>query len=272
MSKYNILFQKLKEQKKHAFIPFFVIGDPDYQTSLTVVKKAIDSGADALELGLAFSDPVADGVVIQAADKRALDSSIKVDDAFRFIAEIREYANKITSECLLPIGLLVYCNLVYKRGVEKFYSDAKKAGVDSILIADMPLEESGLVLDAAKNNEIDQIFLVTQTSSNERIKEINKLSFGFIYLVSVLGVTGARTNFSKDVSAFIKRVKENSTLPVCVGFGISNKNQVKEVIDAGADGAIVGSAVVKLIENNLGNKEKMLVDIESFISEMKKEP
>src|SRR3989338_5847599 len=269
MSKYNLLFKKLREQKKYAFIPFFVIGDPDYETSLAVVKKAIDAGADAIELGLAFSDPVADGVVIQAADKRALDSGIKVADAFRFIAEIREYANKSASECLLPIGLLVYCNLVYKRGVEKFYIDAKKAGVDSILIADMPLEESGLILDAAKKNEIEQIFLATQTSSNERIKEINKLSSGFIYLVSVLGVTGARTNFSKDVSVFIKRVKENSTLPVCVGFGISNKTQVEEVIDAGADGAIVGSAVVKLIEKNLGNKEKIKNDVSVFIDAMK---
>ena len=261
MRRYEKLFADLKNKKRHAFIPFFVIGDPDYQTSLAVVKKAIDSGADAIELGLAFSDPVADGIVIQAADKRALDAGIKVADAFRFIAEIREYADKSASECLLPIGLLIYCNLVYKRGVEKFYSDAKKAGVDSILIADMPLEESGLVLDAAKNNEIDQIFLVTQTSSNERIKEINKLSFGFIYLVSVLGVTGARTNFSKDVSAFIKRVKENSTLPVCVGFGISNANHVRDVIKAGADGAIVGSAIVKIIEDNLDDKGKMAENV-----------
>lgn len=269
MGRYNLLFKKLKEQKKHAFIPFFVVGDPDYKTSLEVVKKAIDAGADAIELGLAFSDPVADGVVIQAADKRALDKGIKVDDAFRFIAEIREYVKASKKDSALPIGLLVYCNLVYKRGVEKFYSDAKKAGVDSMLIADMPLEEADLVLDAAKKNGIGQIFLVTQTSSNDRIKKINKLSSGFIYLVSVLGVTGTRTNFSKDVSMFIKRVKENSTLPVCVGFGISNKMQVEEVIEAGADGAIVGSAVVKLIEKNLGNKEKMNEDIKSFIMEMK---
>ncbi len=269
MSRYNLLFKKLKEQKKHAFIPFFVIGDPDYETSLTIVKKAIDAGVDAIELGCAFSDPVADGVVIQAADKRALDSGIKVADAFRFIAEIRGYVKESKNDSTLPIGLLVYCNLVYKRGVEKFYSEAKKAGVDSILIADMPLEESSLVLDAAKKNEIDQIFLVTQTSSNERIKAINKLSSGFIYLVSVLGVTGARANFSKDVSIFIKRVKENSSLPVCVGFGISNKTQVEEVINAGADGAIVGSAVVKLIEKNLGNKEKMLNDVRDFIMEMR---
>src|SRR3989338_10727486 len=113
MSKYNLLFKKLRQQKKHAFIPFFVIGDPDYETSLAVVKKAIDSGADALELGLPFSDPVADGVVIQAADKRALDSGIKVADAFRLISEIREYAN--ASECLLPIGFFFYCYIVYKK-------------------------------------------------------------------------------------------------------------------------------------------------------------
>jgi tryptophan synthase alpha chain len=263
MSRYKKTFNKLNKNKEKALDPFVVIGDPDYKTSLEIVKKIIDSGADILELGFAFSDSIADGPTIQSADIRALKSKIDTDKNFEFIKEIRDYNSKI------PIGLLLYSNLIIQRGINHFYKDAKEAGVDSVLVADLPIEEADPFIKEAKANKIDPVFIVSPLTNEARLKNIAKNTKGFIYVVSRLGVTGARADIQQNTLELIKSIKPNTTLPICVGFGISNPNQVKEITSAGADGAIVGSSLVKIIEESLNNKELMLTKIQEFIKALK---
>ncbi len=262
MNRYEKRFAELKKNGKKALMPFVVLGDPDYETSSEILKEMMKH-ADALELGFAFSDPIADGKTIQAADVRALDSGINPDKCFELIKEIRKIDNDI------PIGLLVYYNLIYANGIDNFYKKAKDAGVDGILAADAPIEEAGPLLKSAKKFGINQIFLVTPTITPERLKTILASASGFVYLVALLGVTGARKELGAETVSLIKKVRPETKLPICVGFGISEPEHVKKVCDAGADCAIVGSAVEKIIEKNLGNKEKMLSEVSDYLSKMK---
>ena len=264
MSRYEKTFLELKKRKEGAFIPFVMLGDPDEKTSFRIVKTLIENGADVLELGLPFSDPIADGPTIQAADQRSLKKKFNVNKAFALIKKIR------TENAEIPIGLLVYSNLINSYGVEKFYSQAKDSGVDGGLAADVPIEEAKPFLKASKKAGIRQIFLVAPTTTNERMKKIFPNCGGFIYAVSLLGVTGERKRLNKDVFALIKNAKKYTKLPVCVGFGISRKEHVKELMKAGASGVIIGSAIVKIIERNLGNERKMIKEIANFCREMKK--
>ncbi|BAW32194.1 MAG TPA: tryptophan synthase subunit alpha [Methanothermobacter sp.] len=263
MKTYNEMFNDLKEKKEAAFMPFIVVGDPDFETSLEIAKTLINNGADALEIGFPFSDPIADGATVQEADIRALENGITIDKCFKFLKKLRKFTS-------IPLGLLVYYNLVYQRSIKKFYQDAMKAGVNSILIADLPPEEAGEALKASKEYNIDQIFIIAPTTSNKRLKMISKHASGFHYLVSVMGVTGARKEIKKSTLSFIKRIKENGKLPAMVGFGISKPSHIKEITMAGADGAIVGSAIIDIIAKNLKNQEKMLVEISKFANTMKK--
>ena len=263
MASYKETFNELKNKNQGALVAFAVIGDPDYKTSLEIVKRIIDSGADILELGLPFSDPIADGPTIQAADIRALKNNMNTGKAFEFIKEIRSYNKKI------PIGLLVYANLILQRDIEKFYKDSADSGVNSVLAADVPLEEADEYITAAKNNGIDTVFIISPLTSDERIKKIVNNVTGFVYVVSRLGVTGAKSNLESSALGLIKRIKKFTNKPLCVGFGISRPEHVKAVINAGADGAIVGSAIVDLISKNLNKKEKILFDIESYVKAMK---
>jgi|TARA_B100001971_G_scaffold194166_1_gene199891 tryptophan synthase alpha chain len=263
MKTYNQVFSKLKRKKERALVAFTVIGDPNYKTSLEIVKKIIDSGADILELGLPFSDPIADGPTIQAADNRALKNKFNTDKAFQFIKSIREYNNEI------PIGLLVYGNLVFQRGIKKFYSDTSKAGINSVLIADVPPEEADEYAKAARKHKIDTVFIVSPLTSNERLKKIDKKIRGFVYVVSRLGVTGAKASLKESTLDLVRRVRKFTKKPLCVGFGISKPEHVKSVIKAGADGAIVGSAIVDLIEKNINNKKRMLDKIGNYVKNMK---
>ena len=263
MKTYKQVFSELKKKKEGALVAFAVIGDPDYETSLEIAKKIVDSGADILELGIPFSDPIADGRTIQAADVRALDNGMNTDKAFEFVKDLRKYTD-------VPIGFLTYYNLVYQRGLEKFYQDAHKAGVNSVLIADLSIEEAGDVIKVSKKTGVDTVFMISQLSDDNRIKKIASASNGFIYLVSRLGVTGVRNELQHSTLSLIKRVRKFTDKPLCVGFGISTPQHVKEVIKAGADGAIVGSAIVDLIGKNLGKKEKMLNEIGDFAKELKR--
>ena len=263
MKTYKQVFSELKKKKEGALTAFAVVGDPDYETSLEIVRKIADSGADILELGIPFSDPIADGRTIQAADVRALKNGMNTDKAFEFVRDLRKYTD-------IPIGFLTYYNLVYQRGLEKFYQDAHKAGVNSILIADLSIEEASDVIKVSKKTGIDTVFMISQLSDDNRIKKIASASNGFIYLVSRLGVTGVRNELQHSALSLIKRVRKFTDKPLCVGFGISTPSHVKEVINAGADGAIVGSAIVELVGKNFGNKEKMLNEIGDFARELKR--
>jgi len=259
---YQEMFNRVKEEGEGAFIPFVVAGDPDFETSLEIVKTYVDNGADALEIGFPFSDPVADGPTVQDADLRALNSGMTTKRGFEFIKRIREFSS-------IPIGLLVYYNLIYKMGVDKFYKNAKESGVNGVLSADLPPEEAETAVTSARKHDIDQIFMVAQTTSNERLQSISKMCSGFLYVVAVMGITGARTNLESSTVELISRVKEHSNLPLAVGFGISKPEHVRSVIDAGSDGAIVASALLNIISHNLQDKEIMLKEMGAFAQELK---
>lgn len=239
----NPYAEALKRKKKPLFVPFVVLGDPDRKRSAGIIRKLVENGADALELGLPFSDPPADGPVIQAADTRALKSGIRMDHCFRLIGEIRKYTD-------IPIGLLVYFNLVLQRGLENFYRDCAASGVDSVLIADLPLEHAGEAVPIAISHGIAPIFLISEVTSDKRLKEIAGLAEGYLYVVSYLGVTGAADSVLEEkMSDLIGRARKFSGLPLIAGFGINNLRQVEAAIGAGADGIIVGSRIVREINN-----------------------
>ena len=179
MKSYNEVFKDLKNRKEGALIAFTVIGDPDYKTSLDIIKKIADSGADALELGVPFSDPIADGRTIQAADLRSLENGMNTDKALEFVRDLRRYTG-------IPIGLLTYYNIVFRRGLEKFYRDAHKAGVNSVLIADLPIEESGNIIEISKKSKVDAVFMISQLSDEKRIRKIAVSSSSFEKSIGVL--------------------------------------------------------------------------------------
>lgn len=259
---YEDAFQQVKAKKEGAFIPFVVAGDPDFETSIEIVKTFVESGADALEVGFPFSDPVADGPTVQLADIRALKAGMTAEKGFEFIKRIREFTD-------IPVGVLTYYNLIYKMGLDKFYKMAGENGANAILAADLPPEEAGDALKAAKKNGVQQIFMVAQTTGNDRLQEITKMCSGFLYVVAVMGITGARDELKTTTVELIKRIKSHSDIPISVGFGISKPKHVREVIDAGADGAIVASAILNIVTENIENKEEMLQEVGKFCRELK---
>lgn len=259
---YSEMFQRVNSKDEGAFIPFIVAGDPDFETSLEIVKTYVENGADALEIGFAFSDPVADGPTVQEADIRALNSGITTAKGFEFIREIRKFTS-------IPIGLLVYYNLIYQMGIDEFYETAHECGVNAILAADLPPEEAQDAVDASRKYGVEQIFMVAQTTSNERLQKISKMCKGFLYVVAVMGVTGARKDLKLSTVELVERVKNHSNLPIVVGFGISKPEHVKNVIKSGSDGSIVASALLDIITENLKDKKMMLDKISIFCSGLK---
>jgi len=262
MKTYSQVFSELAELKRAALIPFFVIGDPDFDTGLAIVKTAIDAGADILELGIPFSDPIADGPTIQKADIRAMRSGMNVKKALEFIRQVKDYRD-------VPIGLLMYYNLVYQYGTEKFFRDFHEAGVNSVLVADLSIDDADEIVPGAESAGLDTVFIVTPNTDPERMKVIASKTTGFIYAVSLLGVTGSRDSLSDMVEGLLGKLKELTNVPVCVGFGISKPEHAAAVAQAGADGVIIGSRIVELIERNLDGKDKVLTEISNFITGIK---
>lgn len=268
-ARYQASFASLKEKSEQAFIPFVMIGDPNKAQSIAVIKSLIDAGADALELGIPFSDPSADGITIQSAALRALGAGINTDICIEILSEIREYAPQI------PIGLLLYGNLVFARGIDSFYKDMSEAGVDSVLIADVPIRESEPFREAALKYGIAPIFIAPPNASDETLRAVSSYSRGYTYVLSRAGVTGVdsaespKNTVNATANKLIESLVAYHAAPPVLGFGISTPLQVKEALKAGALGAISGSAVVKIIENNLANESKMLFELASFVSEMK---
>ncbi|MDY9923610.1 tryptophan synthase subunit alpha [Methanobacterium sp.] len=259
---YQEMFSRVKSKNEGAFIPFVVAGDPDFETSLEIVKTFVENGADALEIGFAFSDPVADGPTVQEADLRALKAGMTTRRGFEFIKRIREFTS-------IPIGLLVYYNLIYQMGLDEFYHAARENGVNAVLAADLPPEEAHDAVTASHEYGIQQIFMAAQTTSNERLKKISQLCQGFLYVVAVMGVTGARGDLELSTMELIERVKNHTDLPLCVGFGISKPEHVQNVIKTGGDGAIVASALLNIIQENLQDKKIMKEKIGAFCRELK---
>lgn len=245
-----------------AFIGFMVGGDPDAETSFRIARALIEGGTDILEIGIPFSDPVADGPTIQRADERALAAGTTPSTIFALVKKIRE-----SSE--VPIVFLTYYNIVYRRGIEWFYREAEEAGVDGILIADMPVEEAEEVTRIAARYGIDPIFLITRTTRDERIARIAENAGGYLYLVSVLGVTGVRDKVPEEAFDLLKRVREYTDLPLALGFGISSPVHAETCAAAGADGIIVGSAIVDIIERHIRDPGEMEHQLRNYVAGMK---
>ena len=261
--RYEKMFIDLKKKNEGAFIPFVVLGDPNPEESEAILGTLIEAGADALELGIPFSDPVADGPVIQAADNRALESGASTDVCLAIIARVREKYRDI------PIGLLVYANLVLRGGIDNFYTRSAESGVDSVLVADIPAAASKPFSDAAIKAGIDPVYIVPPNADDEKLPEIAALSKGYTYFLGRLGVTGTDREMETPASSRVEILKNAGAPPVVVGFGISRPEHVRAALDAGADGAIAGSAMVNIIAGNLGNPKKTREDLSAFVRAMK---
>jgi tryptophan synthase alpha chain len=266
MKTYQQVFAELKNQKRVALIPFFVIGDPDYGTSLDVVKAAVDAGADILELGIPFSDPIADGPTIQKADVRAIRSGMSVYKALDFIRDLRASG---VSYCEIPIGLLMYYNLIHQYGTERFFRDFHEAGVNSVLVADLSIDDADEVIGPATSAGLDTVFMVTPNTNPGRMRLIASKTTGFIYTVSLLGVTGSRDTLSDAAEKLIRQLKSVTNVPICVGFGVSTPEHARVIAGAGADGVIIGSKLVGMIEDHLNDPGKAIPEIAAFLHSVK---
>lgn len=221
-----------------AFIPFITCGDPDLETTGKIVRAAVQNGADLIELGIPFSDPTAEGPVIQGANIRALSGGVTTDKIFAFVKELRR-------DVTIPLVFMTYANVVFSYGAEKFISTCQEIGIDGIILPDLPFEEKEEFNPLCRKYGVALISLIAPTSK-QRIAMIAKEAEGFLYIVSSLGVTGARSEITTDLSAIVKLVRENTDLPCAIGFGISTPKQAGEMA-AISDGVIVGSAIIKLM-------------------------
>ncbi len=241
MSRIKERFEELKKRGEGALIGYLTLGDPDIKTSEKLIARLLEN-VDVMELGIPFSDPIADGPTIQAAIERSLKAGMNTDIAFDMSARLREKFDT-------PFVFMTYYNIVLRYGEERFIGRCAKEGVDGLLISDMPMEEAGDILRLCEKHGVDYIGLVAPTTTEERMEKIASKARGFLYLVALLGVTGAREKLQDETVKKLRWALERSRgTPLAVGFGISKKGHVKVIMDAGAQGAVVGSAFVKLVE------------------------
>lgn len=222
-----------------AFIPFITCGDPDLETTAAAVRAAVANGADLIELGIPFSDPTAEGPVIQGANVRALNGGVTTDEIFDFVKELR-------TDVKVPMVFMTYANVVFSYGAEQFISTCRDIGIDGLILPDLPFEEKEEFLPLCHQYGVDLISLIAPTSEN-RIAMIAKEAEGFLYIVSSLGVTGTRSEIKTDLASIVKVVREYTDIPCAIGFGISTPEQAQKMANL-SDGAIVGSAIIKLLE------------------------
>ena len=240
-----------------AFIAFVTCGDPDLETTAKAVRAAVENGADLIELGIPFSDPTAEGPVIQGANLRALRGGITTDKIFAFVKEIRR-------DVKVPMAFMTYANVVFSYGAEKFISTCRDIGIDGLILPDLPFEEKEEFLPTCRQYGVDLIPLIAPTSEN-RISMIAREAEGFIYIVSSLGVTGTRSEIKTDLASIVNVVRENTKVPCAIGFGISTPEQAKRMADI-SDGAIVGSAIIKLMEKHGTDAPKYVAE---YVKSMK---
>lgn len=253
-------FQALRDRQQCALIPFVTAGDPDLETTAAALRSLDQCGADLIELGVPYSDPLADGPVIQAAATRALQKGTTLDDV---LALVKTVAPELTA----PIILFTYYNPILNRGIDAFFQDIAAAGAKGLVVPDLPLEEVAVVTETAEKNGVEVILLVAPTSPEERIRAIAEQSRGFIYLVSVTGVTGIRSEIQGRVKELLEELKTITDKPVAVGFGVSQPEQAEQLRSWGADGVVVGSAFVKRLASSEDTREG-LVALEAFCSEL----
>ncbi len=263
MSRIKDKFLELAAKNQKALIAYVMVGYPSKKSTILAVRGLVKGGADIIELGMPFSDPLADGPVIQNASMVSLQNGITLKQFFDVVKKIRK-------ETSVPLILMTYTNLLYRKGYKKFIFMAKKAGIDGFILPDMPIEESKEYLKATHKNKADAIFLISPNTNNQRLKKISKVCSGFLYLVSLYGTTGKQQKIQQYTVNAIKNTKKivNKTIPIAVGFGVSNPSQARKFIKLGADGVIVGSAFLRLIENL--PTEKIESKIESFARSLKR--
>lgn len=247
MNRLNKVFVDLKQKNEKALVGFVTAGDPSINESLEIILKMCDAGLDILELGIPFSDPTADGPVIQRSSSRALDKGIRLNDVLEMTQTIHQKTN-------IPIILFGYYNPIHTFGISAFYKAALNAGVDGMLVVDLPPEESDEMTSQWPDNNLCLIRLVAPTTPKERMAKITDNASGFLYMVSKTGVTGSDGLDTSSIETYVTSLREVSDLPICVGFGISTAEDVASISTI-ADGVVIGSAFERLIEENLGNKE-----------------
>jgi tryptophan synthase alpha chain len=261
MNRIERKFKQLKKNKQKAFIAFITCGYPNLSITKRLIREFAKLGVDIIELGVPFSDPLADGPIIQEASQEALKKGINLDNILNLVKKIRKEDKEI------PLCLMTYYNPIFCLGEERFVKKASLCGVDGVIIPDLPPEEGKSFISLAEKNNLDTIFFLSPTSSLARIKMVATVSTGFIYYVSLTGVTGPRKNLSPDLIKNIKMIKQNTPKPVCVGFGVSNPSHVRQIYKV-ADGVIVGSAIIKKIKENL-NKKDLPNIVGKFVAHLK---
>lgn len=260
MNRIDEKFHELKEKKQKALITYITAGDPDIEMTYRLVLEMEKAGADLIEIGIPYSDPLADGPVIQRASIRALTNGVKIPDIMNVVKSLRQVSD-------IPLIYLVYYNSVFKYGIEKFIGEASDAGIDGLIIPDLPLEERGEIYDIVKQQGIHLIPLVAPTS-HERIKKITENAGGFVYCVSTTGVTGQRQELMTDIKRYMEEVASYTDLPRAIGFGISGPDMASKLKDY-CEGIIVGSAVVSEIERGDGDREEIVKNVRDLVYDIK---
>lgn len=264
MSRIAQTFARLGKQKERALIAYVMAGDPEAAYTVDIVQALTEGGSDMIELGVPFSDPIADGPTIQAASVRAMQSGTTPKTVFRIVEGIREKSE-------IPIALMTYYNPIFRMGLNSFMESTRANGADGLIVPDLPVEEADDYRKTAVANEIDTIFLMAPSTPPSRVNKILRFTSGFLYLVSVFGVTGTRSAVQNTTLKFIARTRSISKnqVPLAVGFGISKPEHVTKILKAGADAAIVGSGFVKIIETMSGHEEETLESLKNYARQLK---
>ena len=260
MNRIDKKFQELRDQGISAFMPYLCAGDPTPELTTKLLLTLEAAGADLIELGVPFSDPIADGPTIQRASERALAHNISLQQILDIVKSLRAQTD-------IPIALMGYYNPIFRMGEEAFCKAAQAAGVDGLIVPDLPPEQAQQLLEIAPRYNLATIFLVAPTSPPERMQLIASVSTGFIYCVSVTGVTGARAMLSDEIAPMITELRKHTDKPISVGFGVSTSEQAKQIADI-ADGVVVGSAIIDVIEEHINDETKLLTAVKQFASNL----
>jgi tryptophan synthase alpha chain len=268
MNRIDTLFTRLKHENRRALMPFITAGDPDLTTTAQLISEIVKSGAHLLEIGIPYSDPIADGPVIAASYHRALENGVKVSHIFQTLRTLRAEGSTRFNET--PLVAMVSFAIVHKVGVERFLNDAAASGLDGLIVPDLPVEESAGLLENTARRDLKLIQLITPTTPRERAAEIARSTTGFIYYVSVAGITGERTTLPPDIAEAVAWLRTQTNLPICVGFGISGPDQVRQLAPV-ADGLIVGSAIVRRLAEAINRpRTEVVQEIARFVAELAK--
>lgn len=265
MNRITNKFQELKQQQKCAFVAYICAGDPDYESSLKCLKSLPKNGVDIIEIGVPFLDPAGDGPIIESSAKRAISAGMDLNKTLQMVQEFRQFDN------LTPIILMTYFNPILKFGLNKIFENARLSGVDGFIIVDLPFEEEHEIINYIQPQELDLIKLIAPTTSIERAQKILKNSTGFVYLISMLGITGTKSAIVEDNKNHVENIKKISDLPIVIGFGIKEPSQAQQFSKIGVDGVVVGSAIVSEMSHNipipniLSNVEKIVAQFSKAI-------